>query len=88
MAVSRGGESANETRTALHHYPGLNSMLEPVETSERGPSTRAAVLARLLVAAVEEAMLYLAHTDNPERDHAIVQSEVRKILEKTGLPGR
>lgn len=66
----------------------ITAMLEPVETSERGPSTRAAVLARLLVAAVEEAMLYLAHTDDPERDHTIVQSEVRKILEKTGLPGR
>jgi len=66
----------------------IASMLEPVETNERGPSIRTAVLARLLVAAIEEAMLYLAHIDNPKRDQKIVQAEVRKILERTGLPGR
>ncbi|MBS9372084.1 TetR/AcrR family transcriptional regulator [Rhodococcus sp. B50] len=66
---------------------GIAAMLEPPETNERGPSIPAAMLARLLVAAVEEAMLYLAHTDDPKRDHTIVQAEMRKILEKTGLPG-
>ena len=66
----------------------IATMLEPVKTAERGPSIRTSILARLLLAAVEEAMLYLAHADHPRHDHAIVQAEVRTILEKTGLSRR
>jgi AcrR family transcriptional regulator len=65
----------------------IAAMLEPFETGHhREPSIRASLLARLLLAAVEEAMLYLAHTDNPKRDRRIVQAEVRRILENAGLP--
>ncbi|MGU3584038.1 TetR/AcrR family transcriptional regulator [Rhodococcus sp. C26F] len=66
----------------------MAAMLEPFEAGQRGPTVRASTLARLLVAAVEEAMLYLAHTDNPERDCTIVQTEVRKMLENAGPPSR
>ena len=65
----------------------IAAMLEPFETGHhRESSIRASLLARLLLAAVEEAMLYLAHTDDPKRDRRIVQAEVRRILENAGLP--
>lgn len=37
-------------------------------------------LAHLLIAAIEEAMLYLAHSDDPTRDRPEVEEQLRKLL--------
>ncbi|MGU3586649.1 hypothetical protein ACLBYD_26215 [Rhodococcus sp. C26F] len=65
----------------------IAAMREPFEFDRQGPSIHTSIRARLLVAAVEEAMLYLPHTDDLKRDHEIVQAEVRTLLESAGLPG-
>jgi len=49
--------------------------------THRTTSTRTSVLAHLLVAAVEEAMLYLAHSDDPVGDRPTVQAELLRLLD-------
>lgn len=65
----------------------LESMLVTLDpkTHEKS-STRTSVLAHLLVAAVEEAMLYLAHSDDPVRDRPTVQAELLRLLESARRP--
>ncbi|WP_408015927.1 TetR/AcrR family transcriptional regulator [Rhodococcus chondri] len=58
----------------------LERMLVAVDPEETESSIRTSVLAHLLVAAVEEAMLYLAHSDDPARDRPQVQAQLLKIL--------
>lgn len=57
----------------------IERMLESFEP-ETAPSIRESVLAHLIIAAVEEAMLYLAHSDDPQRDRSIVEAELLKVL--------
>lgn len=59
---------------------GLQRMLAELDPEESESSTRTSVLAHLLVAAVEEAMLYLAHSDDPARDRPEVQAQLLKVL--------
>lgn len=55
-------------------------MLAALDGSDGMGSVRISVTAHLLVAAVEEAMLYLAHSDDPRRDRSVVQDELLRIL--------
>ncbi|MEU5840881.1 helix-turn-helix domain-containing protein [Rhodococcus sp. NPDC047139] len=78
-----------EVREA-HRHSSLKAIermlvtLDP-ETYEK-PSIRTSVLAHLLVAAVEESMLYLAHSDDPVRDRPAVQGELLRLLESVRTP--
>jgi AcrR family transcriptional regulator len=60
----------------------IERMLESFETDRSAPSIRAAVRAHLLVAAVEEAMRYLAHSDDPHRDRGVVQTELLEVVQR------
>lgn len=65
----------------------IERMLVALDPANYGKtSTRTSVIAHLLVAAVEEAMLYLAHSDNPVRDRPTVQSELLLLLETARRP--
>lgn len=55
-------------------------MLQSFRPDGAENSIRESVLAHLVVAAVEEAMLYLAHSDDPQRDRNIVEAELLKVL--------
>jgi len=59
----------------------IERMLATQDRSYTESSVRSSVLAHLLVAAVEEAMLYLAHSDDPQRDRPVVQSELLRMLD-------
>lgn len=54
--------------------------------THRSLSTRTSVLAHLLVAAVEEAMLYLAHSEDPVGDRPTVQAELLRLLDAAREP--
>ncbi|UYP19535.1 TetR/AcrR family transcriptional regulator [Rhodococcus sp. Z13] len=70
--------------SSLKAIERMLASLDP-DTHERS-STRTSVLAHLLVAAVEEAMLYLAHSDDPVRDRPTVQAELLRLLEAARRP--
>jgi AcrR family transcriptional regulator len=66
----------------------IERMLESFETGRTAPPIRVSMFAHLLVAAVEEAMLYLAHSDDPQRDRGVVQTELLKVIEYSHPSGR
>lgn len=54
---------------------------------ENGESTQASpVMAHLLLAAIEEAMLYLAHSDDPVRDRPEVEAQLMRLLDVLRRP--
>ncbi|SQI31731.1 TetR family transcriptional regulator [Rhodococcus coprophilus] len=78
-----------EVREA-HRHSTLRIVEEMLATlapeTHRSSSTRTSVLAHLLVAAVEEAMLYLAHSDDPVGDRPAVQAELLRLLSTAREP--
>lgn len=70
--------------STLRAIEGMLATLDP--DTHRSLSTRTSVLAHLLVAAVEEAMLYLAHSDDPVGDRPTVQSELMRLLDAARRP--
>lgn len=72
-----------------HRSSSLRSielMLESLHPEGPEKSIRESVLAHLIVAAVEEAMLYLAHSDEPQRDRAVVEAELLRVLSAARRP--
>lgn len=50
------------------------------------PAPQSSALAHMIVAAVEEAMLYLAHSDDPIRERPEVQAQLLQLLEGVRRP--
>ena len=73
-----------------HRNSSLKAIERMIATLDPGSyeigATRTSVLAHLLVAAVEEAMLYLSHSDDPVRDRPTVQGELLRLLESVKGP--
>nr|WP_016933408.1 TetR/AcrR family transcriptional regulator [Rhodococcus sp. R1101] len=73
-----------------HRHSSLKSIERTLVTVDPDvyemSSTRTSVLAHLLIAAVEEAMLCLAHSDDPVRDRPAVEGELLRLLEAARGP--
>lgn len=73
-----------------HRHSSLKSIERTLVTVDPDvyemSSTRTSVLAHLLIAAVEEAMLCLAHSDDPVRDRPAVEGELLRVLEAARGP--
>jgi len=78
-----------EVREA-HRHSSLKAIERTLVNLDPGTyeesSTRTSVLAHLLIAAIEEAMLCLAHSDDPVRDRPAVQGELLRLLESVRGP--
>lgn len=64
----------------------VRRVLTALRPEEPDAALGASVMAHLLVAATEEAMLYLAHSDDPQRDRGVVQAELLRVLDAGRRP--
>lgn len=64
----------------------IEGALAAIARENGEPQRPSPVLAHLLLAAIEEAMLYLAHSDEPVRDRPDVEAQLMRLLDVARRP--